>query len=163
MSLNRCVAIFACLVWLFGLPGCGTGTHDRSAHATTEGMLSKGVPSEGVPSEDTPSKEEVISAQPGETRLRTGQVLAIELDSNASTGYGWEIVEDGSPQLEPAPVPASALPQETTPPMLGASGKSHWRFKAVQAGDTQLRLVYRRAWEKEVAPARIAEYKVRVE
>ena len=47
--------------------------------------------------------------------------------------------------------------------MLGASGKSHWRFKAVQAGDTQLRLVYRRAWEKEVAPARIAEYKVRVD
>lgn len=161
MSLNRCVAIFACLVWLFGLPGCGTGTHDRSAHATTEGMLSKGVPSEGVPSEDTPSKEEVISAQPGETRLRTGQVLAIELDSNASTGYGWDLIDDGSPQLRPAPVPATTDMLPT--PMPGAGGISRWRFHAVQPGTTTLRLVYRRAWEKEVAPVRTAIYRVVVE
>ena len=148
MSLNTRITLLVGLACAAALAACATEGTDPSK-------------SDGAAS--TTAQADVVQVQPGETVLRLGQVLAIELDSNASTGYGWEIVEDGSPQLEPAPVPASALPQETTPPMLGASGKSHWRFKAVQAGDTQLRLVYRRAWEKEVAPARIAEYKVRVE
>ena len=148
MSLNTRITLLVGFVCAAALAACATEGAD---------------PSKSGGAASTTAQADVVQVQPGETVLRLGQVLAIELDSNASTGYGWEIVEDGSPQLEPAPVPASALPQETTPPMLGASGKSHWRFKAVQAGDTQLRLVYRRAWEKEVAPARIAEYKVRVE
>ena len=148
MSLNTRITLLVGFVCAAALAACATEEPDQAKN-------------EGAASATT--QVDVVQVQSGETMLRLGQVLAIELDSNASTGYGWEIVEDGSPQLEPAPVPASALPQETTPPMLGASGKSHWRFKAVQAGDTQLRLVYRRAWEKEVAPARIAEYKVRVE
>ena len=148
MSLNTRITLLVGFVCAAALAACATEGPDQ---AENEGAAS------------ATAQADVVQAQPGETMLRLGQVLAIELDSNASTGYGWEIVEDGSPQLEPAPVPASALPQETTPPMPGAGGKSYWRFKAVQAGDTQLRLVYRRAWEKEVAPARIAEYKVRVE
>ena len=148
MSLNTRITLLVGFACAAALAACATEEPDQ---AENEGAAS------------VTTQVDVVQVQSGETMLRLGQVLAIELDSNASTGYGWEIVEDGSPQLEPAPVPASALPQETTPPMLGASGKSHWRFKAVQAGDTQLRLVYRRAWEKEVAPARIAEYKVRVE
>ena len=148
MSLNTRITLLVGFACAAALAACATEGAD---------------PSKSGGAASTTAQADVVQVQPGETMLRLGQVLAIELDSNASTGYGWEIVEDGSPQLEPAPVPASALPQETTPPMLGASGKSHWRFKAVQAGDTQLRLVYRRAWEKEVAPARIAEYKVRVE
>ena len=148
MSLNTRITLLVGFVFAAALAACATEEPDQ---AETEGAAS------------VTTQVDVVQVQSGETMLRLGQVLAIELDSNASTGYGWEIVEDGSPQLEPAPVPASALPQETPPPMPGAGGKSYWRFKAVQAGDTQLRLVYRRAWEKEVAPARIAEYKVRVE
>ena len=104
----------------------------------------------------------VINADAGaETHLRQGQLLAIELDSNASTGYAWEIVEDGSPALEPAPVPASTAP--AVPPMVGAGGTSRWRYRAVQPGAATVRLVYRRAWEKEVEPARTAIYRVVVE
>ena len=148
MSLNTRITLLVGLACAAALAACATEGAD---------------PSKSGGAASTTAQADVVQVQPGETVLRLGQVLAIELDSNASTGYGWEIVEDGSPQLEPAPVPASALPQETTPPMPGAGGKSYWRYKAVQAGDTQLRLVYRRAWEKEVAPARTAEYKVRVE
>ena len=148
MSLNTRITLLVGFACAAALAACATEGAD---------------PSKSGGAASTTAQADVVQVQPGETVLRLGQVLAIELDSNASTGYGWEIVEDGSPQLEPAPVPASALPQETTPPMPGAGGKSYWRFKAVQAGDTQLRLVYRRAWEKEVAPARTAEYKVRVE
>jgi predicted secreted protein len=145
MSLKpHAIVLLACAMVL---PGCATESGDK---AETDG-----------PSANA-SDSLVIDAQAGgETRLRRGQLLAIELDSNASTGYAWEIVEDGSPVLEPAPVPASTAP--APPPMPGAGGTSRWRYRAVQTGTTTLRLVYRRSWEHGVEPVRTASYRVVVE
>lgn len=145
MSLNlHAIGLLACVM---ALPGCATETGDNAATDRTPGSVSDAI---------------VVDANPGsETRLRRGQLLAIELDSNASTGYAWEIVEDGSPVLEPAPVPASTAP--LAPPMSGAGGSSRWRYRAVQAGATNLHLVYRRSWEKGVEPVRTATYRVVVE
>ena len=141
MSLKpHVIVLLACAM---ALPGCATESSDKAATSENADSL-------------------VVDAHAGdETRLRRGQLLAIALDSNASTGYGWEIIEDGSPQLEPAPVPASTAP--ATPPMPGAGGTSRWRYCAVQAGTTTLRLVYRRSWEKDVEPVRTATYRVIVE
>ena len=142
MSFKPHVIVFlACAVTL---PGCATESSDK---AETSGNASDSL---------------VIDADPGgETRLRRGQLLAIALDSTASTGYAWEIVEDGSPVLEPAPVPASTAP--VPPPMPGAGGTSRWRYLAAQTGTTTLRLVYRRSWEQGVEPVRAASYRVVVE
>ena len=142
MSLKpHVIVLLACAM---ASPGCATGSSDM---AGTSGNASDSL---------------VVDAHAGdETRLRRGQLLAIALDSNASTGYAWEIIEDGSPLLEPAPVPASAAP--ATPSMPGAGGTSRWRYRAMQAGTTTLRLVYRRSWEKEVEPVRTATYRVIVE
>lgn len=144
MSLNRLAGALALLACAMTLPGCASGT-------------------DGAPAADkastSASEAPVVDAQADrETRLRRGQILAIELDSNASTGYAWEIVEDGSPVLESAPVPARAAP--AVPPMPGAGGTSRWRYRAMQAGTANLRLVYRRSWEKEVEPVRTASYRV---
>ena len=125
-------------------------------------MTSPGCATESGDKAQTSGNTAVIEARAdSETRLRRGQLLAIALDSNASTGYGWEIVEDGTPVLEPAPVPASTAP--APPPVPGAGGISRWRFRAVQAGATNLRLVYRRSWEKDVEPVRTASYRVFVD
>ena len=142
MSLKpHVIVLLACAM---ALPGCATESRDK---AETSGNASDSL---------------VIDAHAGdETRLRRSQLLAIALDSNASTGYAWEIVEDGSPMLEPAPVPASAAP--AAPPMPGAGGTSRWRYRAVQTGTTTLRLVYRRSWEQGVEPVRTASYRVVVE
>ncbi len=130
--------IIACLM---ALSGCATETRDVQESGAAPG---------------------VVSAQTdAENHLRRGQLLAIELYGNASTGYAWEILEAGSPILEPAPVPASTDP--APPPMPGAGGTSRWRFRAVQSGATTLRLVYRRSWEKEVEPAETATYRVVVD
>lgn len=143
MSLNPLAGAIALLACAMTLPGCASGTDE----ARTAGNASETI---------------VVDARTdGETRLRPGQTLAIELDSNASTGYAWEIVEDGSPVLEPAAVPARAAP--ATPPVPGAGGTSRWRYRAVHAGTTTLRLVYRRSWEKDVEPIRTATYRVVVE
>ena len=142
MSLKpHVIVLLACAM---ALPGCATESGDKTE---TSGNASDSL---------------VIDAHTGdETRLQRGQLLAIALDSNASTGYAWEIVEDGSPVLEPAPVPASVAP--AAPPMPGAGGTSRWRYRAVQSGTTTLRLVYRRSWEQGVEPVRTASYRVVVE
>jgi len=146
MSLNTPIGALVIFSLAMTLPGCATEMEDK-----TTGRDS------GTVSEST-----IVNAVQGnETRLLRGQLLAIELDSNASTGYAWETIEDGSPVLEPAPVPASTAPP--APPMPGAGGTSRWRYRAAQAGTTTLRLVYRRSWEKEVVPVHTATYRVVVE
>ena len=142
MSLKpHVIVLLACAI---ALPGCATESGDK---AETSGTASDSL---------------AVDAHAGdETRLRRGQLLAIALDSNASTGYAWEVVEDGSPVLEPAPVPANAAP--AAPPMPGAGGTSRWRYRAAQTGTTTLRLVYRRSWEQGVEPVRTASYRVVVE
>jgi predicted secreted protein len=97
--------------------------------------------------------------------LKVGQVLEIELQGNASTGYQWQLVEDGSPVVTPATPPTSAATSDkpAEPVMVGAPSTSRWWFQAAQPGRTTVRLVYRRPWEKDVPPARTADYRVEVE
>lgn len=145
MSLNTRKGAFVIFSLAVSMGGCATEETNRTATTSSH-----------------QSELPVVAAVPsGETRLRLGQLMSIELDSNASTGYGWEIVEDGDPVVEPAPVPASAAP--SAPPMPGAGGTSRWRYRAVQSGSTTVRLVYRRAWEKDVEPVYSASYRVVVE
>ena len=107
---------------------------------------------------------EFEAAPNGETTLRVGQLLAISLEGNASTGYSWEIDADGAPQLTLAPPPddTGAGAAEGSPPKVGSPTTLHWHFEAAQPGTTTVRLVYLRPWEKEVAPAQTAEFKVTV-
>jgi predicted secreted protein len=59
-----------------------------------------------------------------------GEVIDIELEQKtASTGYTWQVKEDGSPALEELP---SITEAPTGPP--GASGSTVLRFKAVEVG-----------------------------
>lgn len=147
MSINPSAGAIVLLACAMALPGCATETKDKPETERISGGASDSL---------------VVDAQAnGETRLRRGQLLAIQLDSNASTGYGWEIVEDGSPVLEPAPVPANPAPPVSSMP--GAGGISRWRFRAVRPGTATVRLIYRRSWEKGVEPVRTASYIVRVE
>ena len=147
MSLTPHVGALCLIACAMVLPGCATETGDEPGAGKVSG---------------NGSESSVVDARAdSETRLRQGQLLAIEWDSNASTGYAWEIVEDASPVLEPAPVPASTKPP--APQLPGAGGTSRWRVRAAQPGTATLRLVYRRAWEKGVGPVRTATYRVVVE
>ena len=80
--------------------------------------------------------------------LKKGQTLVIALEGNPSTGYTWEVVEIGEQVLrqkgDPEFKPESDL--------VGAGGVQTFRFEAVGAGQTDLKLVYHRPWEEGVEP-----------
>ena len=112
-----------------------------------------------APPSDDPNHGEVkLSAKDDgcQIELKEDQVLVISLESNPSTGYMWEVEEadetilrqPGKMEFEPELhlLGASGL--------LGAPAKQILRFEAVAAGQTTLRLVYRRPWEKDVESAR---------
>jgi inhibitor of cysteine peptidase len=82
--------------------------------------------------------------------LEQGQTLAITLDSNPSTGYGWAqdnaqasdvLVQIGEPEFK------------SGSNRLGAGGTETLRFRADRPGETTLTLVYRRPWQKDAKPA----------
>jgi len=79
-----------------------------------------------------------------------GQILAISLESNPTTGFGWELVELEDPILQ-LMGEAEFQPSESKE-VVGAGGTETFRFEVVSTGQTTLTLVYRRSWEEGVEP-----------
>ena len=86
--------------------------------------------------------------------IRQGQVLTISLDSNASTGFNWELVAHGEPYLEEIADVTVNPSSPQRPPIPGSASTLGFHFKAVEKGDAIVVLNYRRAWEKNKPPLR---------
>jgi len=88
--------------------------------------------------------------------LRSGHNLDVSLKANPTTGYRWEVEELDDNVLrevgEPAFKPQSKL--------VGAPGVEILHFQAVGEGQTTLKLIYHRSWEKDVEP--LETYSVQV-
>jgi len=83
----------------------------------------------------------------GQVELELGKLLVVTLESNPSTGYRWELLENNDSVLKQFGE-AEFKPSVTSePPMVGAGGWEIFRFKAVSAGQITLELVYHRSWE----------------
>jgi inhibitor of cysteine peptidase len=73
----------------------------------------------------------------------------ISLPANPSTGFTWTVVDSQNSivrQVDDVKFNAESA-------KMGASGEQVFRFIASQPGKTQLKLVYHRPWETEIAPA----------
>ncbi len=106
-----------------------------------------------------PNSEEIRLTQEDNgrlTELGKDQTLVISLESNPSTGYSWQVAEMNPDVLQQA----GETEFEQLSPLLGAPEKQFLRFRAVGAGQSPLRLVYRRPWEKEVEP--LSEFSIQV-
>jgi inhibitor of cysteine peptidase len=98
------------------------------------------------------------STNGGSEELKPGQELEVTLEGNATTGYLWDVSaidetilrQVGAPRI----IPAGSAD--------GAGGQFVFRFAAVVAGQARLELVYRRPWEKDVAPADTFAIQVKV-
>ena len=92
--------------------------------------------------------------------LKAGQMLAVRLDSNPSTGYSWQISQVDDAVLKPQGEPLFIQPADAPP---GAGGAQVFLFTAAAGGQTTLVLVYKRSFEPDVAPVQTFTVHVKVE
>lgn len=99
-------------------------------------------------------------AQNGKTLVvSTGDALLVSLESNPSTGYGWQVSKNDPAILKLVGAPVY---QPASHPMPGAPGHQLFKFEATSAGSDAIELTYARPWEKGVAPARTYSLIVKV-
>lgn len=87
-----------------------------------------------------------------------GDVIAVKLPENASTGYRWSVE-----QSDPAVVAEQSSSYEQGFGGVGAGGTRIFTFKAVSTGNANLRLKLSRSWESNTGPANRFEASIHVQ
>lgn len=90
-------------------------------------------------------------------QVQAGSKFVIVLESNATTGYSWHLVElpdKGMLEL----VSQRYIMRQSS--LVGADGKEEWKFKALRPGETKVLFKYVRLWEKDVEPAKTEAFLV---
>jgi len=90
--------------------------------------------------------------------LNVGECLKVALRGNATTGFSWEVV----PGAESVVVQRGEADFTSEGSNIGAGGLYTFTFQGVAPGEVSLKLVYRRPWEKELAPLKTYELEVKV-
>jgi inhibitor of cysteine peptidase len=78
--------------------------------------------------------------------IGVGQEFIIELDSNPSTGYGWQASYDAT-MLELVGGEPTYEADEAEGAVVGGGGTELFRFKALESGVAQITLTYAQPWE----------------
>jgi inhibitor of cysteine peptidase len=95
----------------------------------------------------------------GSVALRIGDTLEVELAGNPTTGYQWEVVAGEGEMLKS--MGEAEFIQGTQ--VVGAGGTFRFQFEAVLAGETNLKLEYKRPFEQDVAPLNTFSIQVKIE
>jgi inhibitor of cysteine peptidase len=89
--------------------------------------------------------------------LKMGDRLQIALEGNPTTGYTWEIAQNNSDLLEPE---GEVGYQAEKTNLVGSGGTFIFTFNAIARGNTSLKLIYWRPFEKDLPP--IKEYRLTI-
>ena len=101
--------------------------------------------------ESEPAKTRVFIIQIRDTfHVAPGDTFELSLDSNPTTGYSWQ-AEFDQEYLEQ--VSKEFVPSQSD--MVGAGGTEIFTFQALEVGETELTMVYKRSWESESAETRV--------
>lgn len=91
-----------------------------------------------------------------------GQSFILSLSSNPSTGYSWDFNKSYDNKLLELDVNKAYINDENSNQnIVGQGGRSYWKFKALQAGSTEIELRYARPWES-VQPAQTFKVKINI-
>ncbi len=90
--------------------------------------------------------------------LKKSQKLKIILESNLSTGYSWEIEDFNKEVLKQE----GEIEYKTESDLIGSGGIQIIEFESVKKGETGVKLVYHRPWEKDVKPNKVYTVKIEV-
>lgn len=126
LSVHRLAGSLAVLATL-ALPACGSDTG----------------------SDGDPRMVELTAEDAGSTvSVRPDDEIVVTLDSNATTGFAWELT------AEPAAEILEFIGSEYVDPetgLVGAGGQEVWRFRAAAEGTTSFELTYLRSFSGETA------------
>jgi inhibitor of cysteine peptidase len=96
-----------------------------------------------------PATVELTAADSGTSvTLEPGQQLQISLESNPSTGFRWNLVQEPDANVLIL-VSSTYVEPVTDDQVVGAPGTEVWTFEAAAAGTTSLELAYFRSFEPE--------------
>jgi inhibitor of cysteine peptidase len=84
----------------------------------------------------------------------------VTLPSNPTTGFRWSIIENAVPQLQSLGQEVYSNPEGDG--LIGAEGRSTWRFRAAEVGSTHLKFAYQRPWETEAPPSQVVDCAIEV-
>jgi inhibitor of cysteine peptidase len=80
-----------------------------------------------------------------ELSVKCGDKFKIEVESNPSTGYKWHLLLFNEDILKL--ISSEFVPNLTN--QIGSSGIERFNFEAKKEGRTSIKIVYKRAWEKQ--------------
>jgi predicted secreted protein len=92
-------------------------------------------------------------------RVRLGSEFILKLESNATTGYQWQIARPLVTKKVRLISQKYLTPKNAR---IGQGGTEIWTFKAVGKGQTRIMFKYVRPWEKNVAPIELKTFLIEV-
>lgn len=91
--------------------------------------------------------------------VKKGEMFMVDLEGNPSTGYLWDLeVKQGNVTV----VSRETLPLNPDKRVIGGGAVERTVFIANEDGDVQIDANWRRPWEKASAPAKSAQFKIKV-
>lgn len=82
-----------------------------------------------------------------EINLTSTIYFSIKLETQMGTGYDWYI-EEISPNIKLISNSIEESVDSNKTPLVGASSQHHFKFEILSKGNSNLKLLYKRAWEK---------------
>jgi len=89
-------------------------------------------------------------------KMKPGDTLEIVLDANPTTGYQWKALPSDTGVIKQIDKPVYKSRSKT----IGSGGELTFYFKALSSGQTPLKFIYFRDFEKDVPP--IKSFKVTI-
>lgn len=81
----------------------------------------------------------------GDVDIAIEGLLTVTLESNATTGFQWELAGTTDPSVLEKLSNEYEAPEAVSPP--GTGGKEVWIFKAIKKGKSTISMEYSRPWE----------------
>ena len=113
-----------------------------------------------LPDPDEPVEIRITSGDANkEIKAKVGEIIVIEIEGNATTGYTWDEIPGRSDAvLESQGHEYKA--KDYAIGMVGVGGKAFFRYLVKAPGKTEVVLAYTRPWEKDVPPAQMFNVKI---
>jgi len=91
-------------------------------------------------------------------KMKPGDTVEIVLDTNPTTGYQWKALPWDTEIIEQMDKPV----YKSRSKAIGSGGELTFYFKALSTGQTLLKFIYFRAFEKDVPPVKSFEVTIEV-